>query len=387
MGHHCLRVHLCFGDWLFWRRAGGFHYRGGLGTWPEWLERFLLKNGVTEIVLLGEQRDHHKAAVALAKKHNMHVTVTEWGYLRPDWITFERDGMSGNTCFTKDPDEIAQIAEGLPEPDFEVRYPDSFFQLAVNGLVADVGTWVFGFLYPGYRCHLLMNPLALYICTGLRKWKAARNSEQANSRVKALADAAERSPYFMFPMQIEADFQVRAYSKYTGLESALRDVIGSFALHAPTSRRLIIKVHPMDPGVRPWKRIVARIASEYKAEARVELIDGGSFGELATRSSGVVTINSTCGVEAIMTGVPVKTLGESLYDIPGLTFQGALDHFWSKAEPPKTPLRQQYISAIAACIQIKGGFFSAEGLKALVEDAAIRLDKGMVNFPLMKQQV
>jgi len=382
MGHRCLRVHLCFGDWLFWQRAGGFHYRGGLKKWPQWLERFLLKHGVSEIVLLGEQRDHHKAAVALAKKHNLHVTVTEWGYLRPDWITFERDGMSGNTCFTKNPEEIARIAEGLPEPDFNVRYPDSFFQLAVNGLVADVGTWVFGFLYPGYRSHLLMNPLALYICTGLRKWRSSRNLKETHRRVNDLAESADHSPYFVFPMQIEADFQVRAYSKYNGLESALRDVIGSFALHAPNTHRLVIKMHPMDPGVRPWKRIVARIASEYKVEGRVELLDGGSFGELATRSSGVVTINSTCGVEAIMSGVPVKTLGECLYDIPGLTFQGPLDHFWNKAEPPKTPLRQQYISAIAACIQVKGGFFSKSGLAAAVDGAAKRLHCGLVNQPI-----
>jgi capsular polysaccharide export protein len=382
MGHRCLRVHLCFGDWLFWQRAGGFHYRGGLKKWPQWLERFLLKHGVSEIVLLGEQRDHHKTAVALAKKHGLHVSVTEWGYLRPDWITFERDGMSGNTCFTKNPEEIARIAEGLPEPDFEVRYPDSFFELARNGFFADVGTWVFGFLYPGYRSHLLMNPLTLYICTGLRKWKAARNSGEANARVQALADEAEGTPYFVFPMQIEADFQVRAYSKYTGLESALRDVIGSFARHAPTTHRLVVKMHPMDPGVRPWEKMIARIASEYSAEGRVELIDGGSFGRLAARSAGVVTINSTCGVEAIMHNVPVKTLGECLYDVPELTFCGALDGFWKNAKPPRESLCYDYIKAIAACIQIKGGFFSESGLAAAVEGAAKRLHEGLVNAPI-----
>jgi capsular polysaccharide export protein len=384
MGHRCLRIHVCFADWIFWGRTGGIHYRGSLKKWTPWLEDFLIKNGVSDIVLLGEQRGHHKAAAVLARKHKIRITVTEWGYLRPDWITFELEGMSGNSCFTKDPKEIKRIAESLPEPDFTVRYPDSFFELARNGFIADVGNWVFGFLYPGYRSHLLMNPLMLYVFTGLHRWRAARNSAGANRRVGELCEGAARQPYFVFPMQIEADYQVRAYSKYTGLESALRDVIGSFSLHAPANSRLVVKLHPMDPATRPWKRIVARIASEYGAQDRVELIDGGPFDELAKRSAGVVTINSTCGVGAIMAGVPVKTLGEALYDVPGLTCHGPLDCFWTDAESPEIDLGRAYTKAVAACIQIKGGFFTRAGLSALVEEAALRLDRDMVNLPLNK---
>jgi capsular polysaccharide export protein len=375
---------VCFADWIFWGRTGGIHYRGSLKRWTPWLEDFLIKNGVSDIVLLGEQRDHHKVAGNLAGKHGVRLIVTEWGYLRPDWVTFELEGMSGNSCFTRDPKEIKQIAEGLPDPDFTVRYPDSFFELARNGFVADVGNWFFGILYPGYRSHLLMNPLLLYISTGIHRWRAAKNEPNTNRRVRELSASADKQPYFVFPMQIEADYQVRAYSKYTGLESALRDVIGSFSLHAPANSRLVVKLHPMDPATRPWTGIVSRIASEYGAQDRVELIDGGSFDELAKRSAGVVTINSTCGVGAIMAGVPVKTLGEAIYDVEGLTFQGPLDCFWTTAQPPDIALRQAYTKALAACIQIKGGFFSTSGLAALVDEAAERLDKSLLNLPLNK---
>jgi capsular polysaccharide export protein len=290
--------------------------------------------------------------------------------------------MSGNSCFTKNPKEIMRIAESLPEPDLTVRYPDSFFELAKNGFFADVGNWFFGFLYPGYRSHLLMNPLLLYIFTGVHRWRAAKNEPNTNRRVRELSASADMQPYFVFPMQIEADYQVRAYSKYTGLESALHDVIGSFSLHAPSNHRLVVKLHPMDPATRPWKRIVSRIAMEYGTENRVELIDGGGFDDLAKRSAGVVTINSTCGVGAIMAGVPVKTLGEALYDVPGLAFQGPLDRFWEDAKPPEVDLGKAYIKSIASCIQMKGGFFSESGLEAAVEQAAKRLHEGLVNEPI-----
>ena len=382
MGHRCLRIHVCFADWIFWGRAGGIHYRGSLKKWPQWLEEFFSRHGVTDIVLLGEQRDHHKTAGVLARKHNIRVAVTEWGYLRPDWITFELEGMSGNSCFTKDPKEIVRIAEGVEDPDFTVRHRDSFFELARNGFIADVGNWIFGFLYPGYRSHLLTNPLMLYIATGLHRWRAARNSGKSNRRVQELGEGAAQHPYYVFPMQIEADYQVRAYSKYPGLKSALRDVIGSFSLHAPARHRLVVKLHPMDPAMRPWKQIISRIASEFGTQDRVELIDGGGFDDLANRSAGVVTINSTCGVGAIMAGVPVKTLGEALYHVPGLTFHGSLDRFWTDASPPDVALRHAYIKAVAACIQIKGGFFCESGLAAAVEGAAKRLHAGLVNKPI-----
>jgi capsular polysaccharide export protein len=40
-------------------------------------------------------------------------------------------------------------------------------------------------------------------------------------------------------------------------------------------------------------------------------------------AAGVVTVNSTAGLQALREGKPVVALGRALYDMPGLTFQGA----------------------------------------------------------------
>ena len=381
-GHRVHRINLCAGDWLFWAGRDACHYRGSFKDWPLFLQRFVVRRGVTDVVLLGEQRPFHREAVKLAKRRNLQVTVTEWGYLRPDWITFEKEGMSGNTRFPRSPKALLRIAKDLPSPDFGMRYRDSFARMAASGFCADLLTWLCGFLYPGYRSPLLNNPLTLYCATGWHCATSFARRRSAKEFVHRLAASAREKPYFVFPMQIEADYQIRAYSEFNNLEEALRRIIGSFAGHAPEGCRLVVKVHPLDPFLRPWPRVIRGMAQRHSAEDRVLFVDGGSFEELCSAASGVVTINSTCGVSAIKLGKPVIALGEALFDVPGLTFQGSLEDFWGSPTSPDPGLAKSFVRAVAACIQIKGGFFSKEGLEAAVSGAASRLLQGKLNHPV-----
>jgi len=385
MGHRCLRINLRFGDWLFWRRSGAFNYRGSLHQWSEYLSAFFDEHNVTDLVLLGEQREHHKIAVDLANLRGIHVTVTDWGYLRPDWITLERNGMSGNTHFTKDPLEIKRLGAQSPEPDMTVLYPESFPLLTFNNVLGDMSSWLFGFLYPGYRSYLPDNPVIGYISTGIRLIRSKRHEKYSQQSIQNWIHLAAETPYFVFPLQMEGDFQVRAYSRYSDLYVAIYEVIDSFARQAPKSNRLIIKLHPWDTGLRPWRRLSLSIARRLGVSHRVEFLDGGSLDELTTHAAGMVTINSTCGVSAIKLGVPVKTLGDCLYEIPGLTHQGHLDDFWNNPSPPDLTLRDAFLRAIASCIQIKGGFFSKRGLEAAVEESAHRLANGWINKPILSK--
>jgi capsular polysaccharide export protein len=387
LGHRCRRINLCFSDWLFWRRPGADNYRGRLEDWPDYLEHYVARHAVTDIVLLGEQRSHHRVAVELAAKNNIHVTVTEWGYLRPDWITFERDGMSGNTRFPRDRAEIFALARGVPPPDFTSRYPEPFLRLAGNGLAGDVGNWLLRPLYPGYQPHISDNPITLYAGTGLRIAKSKLREGSTKSEVQRLREQSTRRPYFVFPMQIEADYQVRAYSPYSGLEEALEEAIASFARCSAASTLLVIKLHPMDPGRKAWRKIIARLAARQGVSSRVIFIDGGCFASLADRSAGIVTVNSTTGVTALKLGRPVKTLGQAIYDVPGLTHQGNLDSFWRAPATPDPAFCDAFVRAISACIQIKGGFFSKKGVEAAVDAAAARLSESRVNHPYLGHRV
>jgi capsular polysaccharide export protein len=67
--------------------------------------------------------------------------------------------------------------------------------------------------------------------------------------------------------------------------------------------------------------------------------------------------------------------------MPGLCFQGPLDRFWREARPPDPELRDSFVRAIAATIQIKGGFFSEAALEAAVSAACDRIEAHRLNQP------
>ena len=371
-GHRCLRVNLCFGDRLFWRRRGAVNYTGSVEDWPAFIAELLDREGVTDVVLLGEQRFYHKVAVAAAKARDITVTVTDFGYLRPDWITLEPDGMSGDSRFPRDPQVIFEMASRAPEPDLEQRYSDSFLTQAVWDMLYHLLSSALSFTHPGYKSHQVHHPALVYVGTGLHFLRARRSGPAADRVVDEVKAAG--SPYFVFPLQMENDFQLRAYSPFPDMKTPIHQVIRSFATMAPPETHLLVKIHPLDPGLRNWRRIVRRSAERWGAAGRVHFLDGGNLAGMLDGSRGVVTVNSTVGIWALRSGLPVLTLGAAVFDVPGLTYQGDLDHFWTEAQPPDGRLWDAFIRAMAAEIQIRGVYYKSEGRAVAVAAAADRLD-------------
>lgn len=376
-GHRCLRINLCAGDRLFWRRPGALDYRGDLESWPGFVAAFMEREGISDLVLLGEQRDHHRAAVAAAQARGVAVTVTDFGYLRPDWITLEKDGMSGNSRFPRDPEAIRALARQAPAPNLTPRYRADFWAMALRDMAYHLSTSFLWMLYPRYRSFLRGTPLLGYLGTGLRLLRSRLARRRTDRLVAAVR--ASGAPYYVFPLQMETDFQIRAYSPFDDHKQPIRMVIESFARNAPPDSRLVIKVHPFDSGLVNWRKFARGVAAGLGATGRVDCIDGGSLEELLERARGVVTINSTVGLWALRMDRPLMVLGQAVFDLPGLSFEGPLDRFWVEAAAPDPDLRDAFLRALAATTQIRGVFYGGPGLDHAVEAAAERLDGGLVN--------
>ncbi len=382
-GHTVHRVNLCLGDKLFWRIGGAVDYRGKPEDWPGWIDRFLAEERVTDIVLLGERRDYHRAAIAAAAARGIAVTVTDFGYLRPDWITLERDGMAGGSRFPRDPAAIRAVAAGLPVPDLSARYRDSFATQATWDMIYHFATML-PWPFRHYRSHQLLHPLVMYAGTSRRVWlKRWENARTAETLARL---AQNRTPYWLFAMQMETDFSIRAYSPYPDLDTPIRETVRSFAAHAPAAAHLLVKVHPLDPCVKNWRRRIARIAEAAGIPGRVHYLPGGVLDQILYGAKGLVTVNSTAGMHALQLDVPLKVLGDAVYDVPGLAFQGPLDRFWSAGRQPDPTLRDDFLTAMTATIQIRGVYYNRVGLDAAVAAAAERLSAGLINLPLPRER-
>lgn len=379
LGHVTLKINLNFGDTLFWGHPGAVNFKQSQAEWPEFIQSFLEDNAVTDIVLLGEQRFYHKVAIEAAKARDIQIIATDFGYIRPDWITLEKNGLSGNSLFPKDPDKIRSLAEQCPKLDHIQHYQDSFPKMALWDMLYHLSCILLWFLFPGYKSHQLHNPVLVYLGTGLRLLKSNRAERIANKKIDELVE--KKTPFFVFPLQMATDYSLRAYSHYSSLQQVIEEIFESFANHGPSDSLLILKIHPLDPGIENWEKAVVEGAAAHGITQRVVFLHGGNLLKLLEETKGVVTVNSTVGIWALTVGAPIIALGDAIYKVDGLVHTGALDGFWDDPTKPDASLCEAYLRAIAGTLQIRGVFYNRPGLDVAVSQAVTRLDQNLINTP------
>ena len=115
-GARTLRINFNGGDEYDWRGPATC-YRGRPSRWTLWIDAYLRDHGVTDLVLFGDCRPLHMAAHQMARLREIRVHVFEEGYIRPNWLTLERDGVNGHSSLPRDPEALRKAARGLPLPE------------------------------------------------------------------------------------------------------------------------------------------------------------------------------------------------------------------------------------------------------------------------------
>jgi len=371
-GHNVYKVNFNGGDRLFWRLPGGIDYRGTLGDWPRELERIIVDRQVTDVMLFGDCRDHHMIATQVCRDLKIPVYVFEEGYIRPDWVTFEKDGVNGHSLLPDDPVWYRQTASMLPPLPEHRQVPSSFRRRATEGLVYNVADVCTRWFYPNWNNHRPWHPLV----EGMGWWrKLSRRKERAAEAAALIAELENSSTdYFLFPLQLDSDAQIRLHSPFAGIGEAMRVVVSSFAAHAPADTRLVVKEHPLDNGVRDWQLVTGDLATRYGVADRVDYLPAGDIALVAGRARGMVTVNSTSGTLGLSMGVPVIALGSAVFDIADITYQRGLDAFWQNPEAPDMETFEAFRRVLAEHCLIPGGFFSEEALAQVVSHAVARFE-------------
>jgi len=378
-GDEVFKINFCPADSLFWRRPGAYAYRGRFSGWEAYLGDFITRHAITHILYYADQQAYHRIAGALARARGIQAIAIEFGYLRPDWLTVERNGMGVYSHFPNDAGTIRSIAARAQAPDMQVRYPYSFLAEAVAEVTFNLANVFLRPLYPFFNADKYYHPLIDYLSWGTRSWRQWRAQARTQQTLSQIESGAW--PFFLLALQLQSDYQIRRNSHYQHLSQMLEEVISSFAQSAAKDARLVIKQHPLDNGMENWLAIITSLAQRHKVEDRVILIDGGSVETILPKASGCVLVNSTVGLFSIRALCPIKVLGIAVFDIAGLTHQGSLDEFWTSPEPVDPALAQDLVRAMSATIQVKGSFYDPLGRKAAQAEIVRRLQNDLINEP------
>jgi capsular polysaccharide export protein len=362
------RVNFNGGDVVNWMGGGACAYRGSRDDWSAWLDDHLERLEATDIVVFGDCRDAHRAARLVADRRGLRFHVFEEGYLRPDHVTLERGGVNGHSSFPRSLRAIDLLVRRLGAQDPGMPVPNYFRHRALQAACYYGAAWLGSPLFPHYRSHRQWPPMRE--AWGWIRRFLRRRGERSDS-LYGLTLLAGR-PFFLLPLQLEGDSQLRFCSPFASMREALDLILASFT-SAPPEAMLLVKMHPLDPGIVPWRKIVAEIAADAGIADRVVFIERHDLVPLLHATRGVITVNSTVGPLALAEGKPVMALGDAIYRMPGVTADCSLETFW-QAPPPLDAANVALLrkGLLAKCL-VNGGFHSEEGLDRLVERSVDRL--------------
>ena len=343
------------GDALFYRGDDAIAFRDRLEDWPARARALMVERQIDAVFVFGDQRPIHIQAIRIARELGIAVWVFEEGYLRPNYVTVERDGVNGNSRLPRDPDHYRAAAAALPEPPPVTPVGNAFYVHALwtilHAVAATFGWW----RYPRYRHHRRINAFYCafaYTRGALRKLAYHLTERGVVDGVIARHDGR----YFVLPLQVYCDAQLQ-HSDYPSMEAMIEEVVATFAAAAPADAALVVKHHPHDVPFRDYRRLLRALATRHGLGGRVVYIHDTHLPTLLKHARGVVTMNSTVGPSALFHRTPVKVLGRAIYDLPGMTFQGSLAEFFAAPGTVDGALFDAFCAWLRAANQVNGSFY------------------------------
>lgn len=320
-------------------------FAGQLQEWRTFFAAQCVQLKIDVVVLFGQSRVYHQQALQEVNQLGIQVIVLEEGYFRPGFMTMELDGVNGNSTtldrFSWDgvPEDIISATDKHP-------FLNSTYFAAKHYAHMLLGHWQF----PSYEHHRHRSPgyyFGYWMYSWFRKWSHLKLDIR---KQKQLLDS--KAYFYFVPLQFEGDAQLKLFSRYSSVEEFLAELIRSFSLHAPKPALLVFREHPHGRGMGGYRSFIRQIAKSYGVDSRIVYLVEGDTPVLVKHSAGVITVNSTVGVRALKSQVPLKVMGAAIYQQPGLVFDGELDEFWCRAIPAKPEQAEDFVLQLKNLTQV-----------------------------------
>ncbi len=366
-GAQLWRVGFNQGDRFFWPdRSTYLPYLGTPDQWPDWVTQVFDDKDITDIVLYGDTRPIHAQAIAIAKSRGIMVHVFEEGYLRPHWVTYERDGSNGNSRLMDT--QLQEMQDALAQRDLELpaapaRWGDLRHHV-YYGFLYHAAVMLANWRYRNFRPHRSLSvrqEFRLYLARLFFMPAHALQRMIATQRIKYGG-----FPYHLVLLQLEHDASFQMHGPFDTGAEFLEECVKGFAEGAETHHHLVFKAHPLEDGRMSQRTILTKLAKEYGVKKRVHYVRGGKLAELLDHTRSVVTVNSTAAQQALWRGLPLKAFGKAVFSKPEFVSDQPLDQFFAAPKRPDSKAYRDYRHYLLESSQITGGFYASRARRRLL---------------------
>jgi len=353
-GARVTKVNFNGGEDFYYRLPHIVRYHGALADWPAFFEQLVRERNIDGIVLFGDCRPVHRLAIERAKGLGIDVFVFEEGYLRPDFVTLERGGVNGHSSIPQTREAYDHVELKPERPHLPIKH--AFAKSVIHTIFYACATHLAKHRYPLYRHHRDIRPIVQMNLWLRGAWRRVMHTLRDREFGKQLA-AGALPPFFFVPLQVHLDSQL-GHSRFSTIGEFIREVVTSFAQHAPADHCLILKLHPMDRAYCDYGPEIDALRLELRLGERLKYVDIVNVPQALRGARGTVVINSTLGLSSLTHGTPVKCLGRAIYDIPGLTYQGSLDEFFRAPPSVDRELYRRFRQWLLEQNQLNGSVWS-----------------------------
>lgn len=325
-------------------------FSADMSEWRPFLRALLADYGICHVFMYGDFIIPHRIAIEEANRVGVEAWVFELGYVRPNYVTLERNHVNSRSNLN----QSAEYYRALP---LVKRLPVCQLEPGLR--------WRKAWKLPTFIQHSLVHyriiegehklqPTPLFLWFQLRgSWRYWTYRFQERHIKKKLL---ENLSYFLAILQVSSDSQIQLGSVYRGMHDFIEAIICSFATNAHPSDHLAFKHHPRDRGYNNYSDLIALFANRYGVVGRVHYFHDGPLSRFLRSCRGLITVNSTVGLQALYHAVPTKAMGDTFYNLPGLTDQQPLRDFWHSPLPSDRSLFYRFYSHLITTTQVNGNF-------------------------------
>lgn len=387
-GYRTVRVNFNASDWFFSEKRNVINFAGDLAGWERWFSAFVDDARPDCVLYFGCQRPIHRIAQQVAARARIPVFSFEEGYIRPGFVTMERNGNNAMS-------PLAGRERALTTPVRRSELPEPG---AASGFFAMCGyAWLYYVLrstaevFYGRTLFHRERRVVPEFGRWLRNVSRKAFHWRANKRTMAELTGGAGLHYHVVALQVHDDMQIRCHGRDWDNERLIVASLASFARSAPARSLLVFKVHPLDRGHFNYRAFIRRKAKLFGCEDRVRVLDDGSIAQVVRSAAGLITVNSTSAMSALYHGTPLLVLGDALFRHPDLATCAEaaddLDRFWTEAAPADPIKAHNFLDNVRKESLVPGSYYNRAGQDQMFARIVERIETAGVSASARRRKL